>query len=799
MNGATTGVLLFLMLFGGLTALVARDLLFLVFAAWSLTSLRTIAINDGWALNWLFANIPSALIPTFISATLCLHCLLTFMLFRAVFFDELRSKTERLLGNVLVAGCLVLILCSPLSEYSEYQKAVWALAGTGMVYMSAGLVRTLVRSPSQVYIWYAAFWLATFAGLAAEIAFTAGLVQTASSLLNAQTGALGGALLLAIAISQRFLTERKEKLRARESELTALRQLSTTYEAVPVGLASLDPSGQLLIFNKAFSEIFADKISISPPPNNLNLRELLGETIVELIRQRSARGEEQGYVVTHSINGGIRHFQLTSKMSDAGFDLSIQDVSSKVNAEASLARIVDHDVQTKALNQRGLNEAVSRALERVSNGSHCSMLDIDIDRFKTLNDLYGHLVGDQFLSAACDRLMALAKPTDSIARIGDSFKIVLFDCDSDSALTYVTRLHREFTEKPFEVAGRLLTASASIGLVSLDPSMTVRDAIASTSQACAEAKTRGRNRVVQVGKQDLALKGYLEELQVQATLQDKLDSQRFFLLFQPIVSLRSAFESMNYEVLIRMRDEDGSVVSPGKFIPAAERNGQMSLIDKWVLLKTLQWLDEHREHASRIGYATINMSGASLNDARFVDEAFATMARFPHLTSKLCFEITETVALADRRATQRFADRVHSMGGKIALDDFGAGYTSFTYLREIHADIIKIDGSFVKDINQNPANYAITRMIVELAHELKKTCVAEWAEHPDVIATLMSLGVDYGQGFALARPMDPALLCEAESCGDLVTNPAVRALLRGDSPPEALAGFTGGVLQPALF
>jgi len=172
-----------------------------------------------------------------------------------------------------------------------------------------------------------------------------------------------------------------------------------------------------------------------------------------------------------------------------------------------------------------------------------------------------------------------------------------------------------------------------------------------------------------------------------------------------------------------------------------------------------------------------------LNDARFVDNTFSMISDFPSVMRKLCFEITETVALADQGATKRFSERVHSMGGKVALDDFGAGYTSFTYLREIEADIIKIDGSFVRDIRRNPANLSITRMIVDLSHELGKRCVAEWAEGPDDVATLMQLGVDYGQGYALARPMAPETLASAHSGGDLVVEPTVRALLEGTTTP----------------
>lgn len=235
--------------------------------------------------------------------------------------------------------------------------------------------------------------------------------------------------------------------------------------------------------------------------------------------------------------------------------------------------------------------------------------------------------------------------------------------------------------------------------------------------------------------------------------------------------------SLSYEVLIRMRGENGSVIPPGKFIGAAERNGLMAQIDRWVLRNTLEWLDDHPAHRERLSFATINISGASLNDTRFVDDAFAMIAEHPLAMPKLCFEITESVALHDLGSTRRFVDRVRMYGSKLALDDFGAGYTSFNYLKEIPADFIKIDGSFVRDINRNPANYAITRTIVELTHELGMRSIAEWAETPDTIASLIELGVDYGQGFGLVRPIAPDIVTAALSGGALVRDPQVLALL----------------------
>jgi EAL domain-containing protein (putative c-di-GMP-specific phosphodiesterase class I) len=264
---------------------------------------------------------------------------------------------------------------------------------------------------------------------------------------------------------------------------------------------------------------------------------------------------------------------------------------------------------------------------------------------------------------------------------------------------------------------------------------------------------------------------------VVADMHQRIPVDRYFLEFQPIVALQSAHSSLSYEVLIRMRAEDGTVLPPSRFIGAAERHGLMSQIDRWVLRNTLEWLDNHPEHRDRLAFATINLSGASLNDKRFVDDAFAMIAEHPLSVAKLCFEITESVALHDMSSTRRFADRVRLHGSKLALDDFGAGYTSFNYLKEIPADFIKIDGSFVRDINRNPANFSITRTIVDLTHELGMRSIAEWAETPDTIASLIELDVDFGQGFGLVRPIAPEIVTAAESCGALIRDPQVITLL----------------------
>jgi EAL domain-containing protein (putative c-di-GMP-specific phosphodiesterase class I) len=184
-----------------------------------------------------------------------------------------------------------------------------------------------------------------------------------------------------------------------------------------------------------------------------------------------------------------------------------------------------------------------------------------------------------------------------------------------------------------------------------------------------------------------------------------------------------------------------------------------------------------------VNFAAINLSGASLNDERFLQDAMAAIRRYPRSASRVCFEITESVALYDLKNTRRFVDRVRSFGSMVALDDFGAGYTSFNYLKELPADLVKIDGSFIRLLDTQPANYAITRAILDLSHQIGMSVVAEWVESVEVLEALMGLGIDYGQGFLLARPLSTETLVPARNSGSLVQDEAAITLLNDRRPP----------------
>lgn len=775
-GGALIGSFLMLAMFGALVGTLNRDWSFFLFSGWLITSLRVAAINDGWDFAWLGLEIPSSLYLVFLRLSLAAHALLTVSLFRALLARELRLMRIDPAFRVLTLAFGCILVAGFVLPHRFFLPLVWACAGGGILLIVGTLVGVVARTRTSVALWYTASWGVTFLGILIEVAYASGLVAASIPGLNSQTGSAASALLTAVALAEKLRKERAGRVAAEKRNVSLLKKFEQNYNAMPIGLFSTGPDGKISLSNPAFARMLT-KDPLAKEADKSSLDEILEPGAYHRLLRAASDATDIEFE-TESTSGSKQWFLArVSARSGGGIEGSIQDITSRKAAEIKLKNLVDHDHLTGLHNRRGLESQVTAAVTLAAEGKPCAIAYVDIDRFKLFNDLHGHQVGDSLLQQTALRLQAAVRQADRVARVADSFVIVFFDCQPYAVSSLTERVRCVIADQAFDIDGKGLNVTASIGVVTLDPNTNVIDAMAAADRACSEAKARGRNCVVRFSDQDETLRRHLEELKVVADLQQRVPTERYFLEFQPIVALKGAMNSMCYEVLIRMRGEKGETVPPGKFIGAAERNGLMSQIDRWVLRSTLEWLDQHPEHRNRLSFATINISGSSLNDSRFVDDAFAMIAEHPLAMPKLCFEITESVALNDLGSTRRFVDRVRMYGSKLALDDFGAGYTSFNYLKEIPADFIKIDGSFVKDINLNPANYSITRTIVELTHELGMRSIAEWAETPDTIASLIELGVDYGQGFGLVRPVAPSVISAVDSGGALVKDPAVIALL----------------------
>ncbi|MEI7445150.1 MAG: EAL domain-containing protein [Burkholderiales bacterium] len=774
-GGALIGSLLILSLFSGIVALLNREFTFLLFSGWLIASVRIAAINGGWDNHWIGLELSEANYLVFLRVSMAAYGFLTAAIFRSLFVPATAPKFARMVFGAVQGSFVVLMLCLPVLSYTGFLKCFWLLSAASLSSIAAHLTWSIFTKPTRVAAWYLASWATMIAGMLSEIGFQAGVNQI-PVWINSQSGAVVSALMMSIALADKLKTEREARMRAQARSLKYLRKYEQNYNSMPVGLFSISSTGNVRLHNPAFESMFASSARRDELTGTID--SLLGEGTFDRMKRTDSSDQHEIEICTLSANRSDRWFLLRYASIDDGFEGSIQNITTRKLAEAKLRHLVDHDSLTGLLNRRGLDVALKEAATRVLSGVPCAIAYVEMDRFKLFNDLHGHAVGDTLLQETAQRLVAAVRTSDKVARLADAFLVILIDCPDHAVNGLSERMRSAVGDRPFEIDGKGLNLTASVGVVRLDASMSSIDAVAAADRACLEAKARGRNCVVRLTDQDESLRAHLEELRVVADLQKHIPTERYFLEFQPIVALQSAASTLSYEVLIRMRGDHGQVIPPGKFIGAAERNGLMSQIDRWVLRSTLEWLDDHPEHRDLLSFATINISGASLNDNRFVDDAFSMIAEHPMAMPKLCFEITESVALHDLGSTRRFVDRVRMYGSKLALDDFGAGYTSFNYLKEIPADFIKIDGSFVKDINRNPANFAITRTIVELTHELGMRSIAEWAETPDTIAALIELGVDYGQGFGLVRPIAPSMVSGSQNCLALVPDPVIVQMLR---------------------
>ena len=474
-----------------------------------------------------------------------------------------------------------------------------------------------------------------------------------------------------------------------------------------------------------------------------------------------------------------KRFLVKATLSKDKIEGSLQDITERVKATDRLRFLAEHDPLTSILNRRGIEKVLEEAIESLGDRNPVALAYLDLDRFKLINDLFGHVAGDEVLKQVCDRIREMLTDGQDIGRVGgDEFVIVYRGTTIQSATWTCRGIIDRIATAPYLIGDRAFQVKGSIGLIEVDEGMRVKDVISVADRACREAKGGHHANLVVFKKNSSIFIEREEELRMVDRLGASSAPEGLFLMMQPIMSMRAPFESLNFEILLRMREPDGSTTPATKIISAAESNGRISVIDRWVLSNTLNWLSTHYEHLRNTRFVCVNLSGGSLNDEKFVQDAFSMLSQYGRSVERLCIEITESVALHDLENTRRFIDKVRSFGAKIALDDFGAGYTSFSYLKELPADTVKIDGAFVQGANAHPANLAIIEAIVELAHNLGMKSVAEWAEDHATVESLAQLGVDYVQGFAISQPLLPSQILVAESSASFIKDAALAQYVR---------------------
>jgi diguanylate cyclase (GGDEF)-like protein/PAS domain S-box-containing protein len=440
-----------------------------------------------------------------------------------------------------------------------------------------------------------------------------------------------------------------------------------------------------------------------------------------------------------------------------GAVLVFRDVTESHAFAQRLAYQATHDALTGLIN-RGEFE---HRLERVLGGQHVegsehALCYLDLDQFKVVNDSCGHAAGDELLRQLSARLQSHMRARDTLARMGgDEFGILLEHCPPDQALRIATEMRDTVHEFRFTWQGRSFSLGASIGVVPLTAATeSTAAALSAADAACYLAKEQGRNRVHLYHPEDADLIEHRSQMRWVSRLTQALDEGRFRLYYQPILPLTGGQrERPHYEILLRLLDEDGRLVEPMAFVPAAERYNLMPAIDRWVLRTVIAGATAHcAAPAAERPIFAVNLSGRSLGDERLPDYVREQLTHHHVPGDMLCLEITETAAIANLNQASRQIAELKRLGCLVALDDFGSGMSSFSYLKTLPVDFLKIDGGFIRTLADDQVNRAMTEAINRVAHVMTIQTIAESAESDSVVAILRELGVDHAQGYALARP-----------------------------------------------
>ena len=435
--------------------------------------------------------------------------------------------------------------------------------------------------------------------------------------------------------------------------------------------------------------------------------------------------------------------------------LVFHDVSESRELHRRLSYHASHDILTGLVNRREFENRLERALKSArARETSYALCYLDLDQFKIVNDSCGHSAGDALLGQLGALLKSKIRWRDTLARLGgDEFGVLLESCSLEEAMETAEVLRVAVSEFKFMWDDRSFRLGVSIGVVPISAeSEDVASLLSAADSACAAAKEAGRNRIHSFREDDIDLQRRRREQQWAARINTALDDDRFELYRQTILPLQKEEVGIHYEILLRMRDEAGAIVAPSLFIEAAERFNITPRIDRWVITNTFRWLVSEADERERLAMCSINLSGQSLGDDKFLPFVIEQFQMSGLDATKICFEITETAAIASYSQANRFINALKELGCKFALDDFGTGLSSFGYLKHFPVDFLKIDGSFVKEILHDPIDREMVRSINEIGHLTGKQTIAEFAENEEIITMLRGMGVDYAQGYGVAEP-----------------------------------------------
>ncbi|MEQ1778913.1 MAG: EAL domain-containing protein, partial [Nitrosomonas sp.] len=463
---------------------------------------------------------------------------------------------------------------------------------------------------------------------------------------------------------------------------------------------------------------------------------------------RLIRRNKQECIIDYSIA------PIQNNKKTVGAVLTFRDVTEQSKLTQKLAYQAAHDSLTGLLNRDEFEERLRKILASTRKNDTHALLYLDLDQFKIINDTCGHGAGDELLRQVTALLHSKLRARDTLARLGgDEFGVVLEHCPQNEAMQVANSLRELVQNFRFQWLDKTFTIGVSIGLYSIrQDNEGLAHVMSAADSACYTAKNEGRNRVHIYQANDNELQKKSSGMEWLSRIQQAIADKRLCLYFQPIIALSNKNELEEHgEFLLRLRDEQNQLILPGSFLSSAERHDQMLMIDRWVVEQSLMLLKERFQQPSKVVYA-INLSAQALGSEDFLDFVVDNLKTYQKISSNICFEITENIALTDLTHVTQFIATLKELGCRFSMDRFGSGLSSFGYLKDIPLDYLKIDGRLIKNMTKDPVDQAVIESMNRIGHVLGFKMIAEWVEDAQTLQLLEKIGIDYVQGFELAEP-----------------------------------------------
>lgn len=757
LDGLLQGVLLLLAFYNLVQFFRLKAKNYLYYSAFFISFALVIAVLNGMAFALLWPGHPEVnqaiLYISVGTALLCLNLFIHHAL------KHLYSPVWRWLSHTSSFAAMLLLFsplfaAGPLRILLLFLALGWVL-GSNIV---LALRFTLAGQPqARSFVWACVFTL--FTALLLTLS-QAGYLNTGFDWLYM----LQLLMLFSLALTSFGLQKIPRKPDVNYLSLSQLQQYHDIFHNAVEGMFTTTLDGKLLNANQAL-------LNILGYPTLEALKHAVGDTGMarfyadpgerqSLIRQLEIGSnksfEIQGLRADHSPFWALMSARLAHSVNDrdAFVHGSVIDITEQKLAHEQLAYLANHDSLTALYNRFYFEQQLDGVCLQGGSTAGC-VLYIDIDQFKLINNNCSHAAGNALLKQLSEVFKRVLGPNGPLARLdSDEFGVLLAGKNANEAFALAYRILEAVKEFRFIWQDSIYPISVSIGVAEISgANVLADDVIKQADAACTVAKDKGRNRIQMFDSSDVQTQRHQTEMQWVAQLRDAITHDHFVLYQQPIAALKQPGSGMHYEVLLRLQGEDNTLIGPAGFLSSAERFGLMPQIDLWVIRHYFRWLQQNPQHLEQLELCCINVSGSSLVDSDFkvqVQQLFIDY-RIPY--QRICFEITESVAIVNLQNTLSFIQYFREQGCLFALDDFGSGFSSYSYLKHFPADFIKIDGHFVRDLLDDHYDKAIVKSIHDVAKAVGMRTVAEYVETEAVRDALKLLGIDYVQGYAIARPM----------------------------------------------